>query len=62
MLSVGGEPGPIEGVVTVVPHVETDPRWDVTRSQPVEESEDFADLVLLERFERDANELHPSLC
>jgi hypothetical protein len=41
-------------MVKFVPQLEMDdPRWDVTRDQPVEESEDFADLVQLERLDGD---------
>jgi len=50
---------PTDGIVILVPQVETEDRCDVMRCQPVDESEDFDDLGILERVERDVKELWP---
>lgn len=52
----------MDGAVIFVLQVETDDRWDVTRCQPAEDSEDFVDLVCLDRFDRDTKELWPACC
>lgn len=57
MLSDGGEHSAMDDVETVVPKVETEERCDVTRCQPVDDSEDLADLGPLECVEWDVKEL-----